>query len=66
MKIILNGEEKFFSESLSVYQLLAELELDQRKIAVERNLEVVSRSHFAETMLSDGDIIELIHFIGGG
>jgi len=46
--------------------LLAVLELDARKVAIERNLEIVPRSLFAATALADGDRIEIVHFIGGG
>jgi len=46
--------------------LLAVLELDARKVAIERNLEIVPRSLFAATALTDGDRIEIVHFIGGG
>ncbi len=46
--------------------LLAVLELDARKVAVERNLEIVPRSLFAATALADGDRVEIVHFIGGG
>ena len=47
-------------------QLLIQLELDYRKVAVERNEEIVPRSLYGETLLSDGDAIEIVHFIGGG
>ena len=46
--------------------LVATLGLDPRKVAVERNLEIVPRSLYAATPLADGDRIEIVHFIGGG
>ncbi len=46
--------------------LLSLLDLDARKVAIERNLEIVPRSLFAATALADGDRIEIVHFIGGG
>ena len=46
--------------------LVAALGLDGRKVAVERNLEIVPRSTYARTPLNDGDRIEIVHFIGGG
>jgi thiamine biosynthesis protein ThiS len=46
--------------------LVAALDLDTRKVAVERNLEIVPRSLHAETPVADGDRIEIVHFIGGG
>ena len=54
-------------ETLRALKLLvAALGLDRRKLAVERNLEIVPRSLFAATPLADGDRIEIVHFIGGG
>lgn len=46
--------------------LLAELGIDRRKVAVERNLEIVPRSAYAQTTIGDGDRLEIVHFIGGG
>ena len=62
----LNGESKTYPAPLSVAQLLGRLELDTRKVAVERNEEIVPRSIYAETGLQDGDRLEIVHFIGGG
>jgi thiamine biosynthesis protein ThiS len=50
----------------SVAALVATLGLDQRKVAIERNLAIVPRSAYASTALADGDRIEIVHFIGGG
>jgi thiamine biosynthesis protein ThiS len=66
VKIILNGEEKFFDQEISVADLLANLELDTKKIAVEKDLEIVNPDQFSATMLSDGSRVEIVHFIGGG
>ena len=46
--------------------LLAELGLDMRKVAIERNREIVPRGRYAEIVLEDADAIEIVHFIGGG
>jgi thiamine biosynthesis protein ThiS len=46
--------------------LVAALGLDGRKVAVERNLQIVPRSTYGSTPLADGDRIEIVHFIGGG
>jgi thiamine biosynthesis protein ThiS len=46
--------------------LIDALGLDGRKLAIERNLEIVPRSVYDQTPLSDGDRIEIVHFIGGG
>jgi thiazole synthase len=66
MNVTINGEAKRFSSSLTVSQLLADCGLDPRKVAVERNLEIVPRSGYDAEMVRDGDQIEIVHFIGGG
>ena len=66
MRLIINGEEKILSGATDVAGLIAVLELNPRKVAVERNLEIVPRSLYASTAIGDGDRIEIVHFIGGG
>lgn len=66
MKIRLNGEEKALEGATSIAGLAASLGLDPRKVAVERNLEIVPKSAYEATELCDGDRIEIVHFVGGG
>ena len=66
MTLILNGEERQFPGVATIAALVAELGLDGRKVAVERNLEIVPRSAYQVTSVADGDRIEIVHFIGGG
>ena len=66
MQISVNGEMRSFEGVADVAALVAELGLDARKVAVERNLEIVPRSTYAQTPLADGDRIEIVTFIGGG
>jgi thiazole synthase len=66
MQITINGEAKNLDANLTVEQLLGEIGLDHRKVAVERNLEIVPKSSYPETTLNDGDKLEIVHFIGGG
>lgn len=67
MYLIVNGEEyDDLPVDMTVLALLAYLSLPEKKIAVERNREIVSKSTFDTTKLSDGDQLEIIHFIGGG
>ncbi len=66
MKIILNGEEIQLGGRTNIKGLLEKYSLDSRKIAVERNMEIVPRSQFDEQFIDEGDRIEIIHFIGGG
>ena len=67
MRLTVNGETRTFEDDVrDVAGLVAALGLDTRKVAVERNLEIVPRSVYASTPLADGDRIEIVHFIGGG
>jgi sulfur carrier protein len=66
MTLILNGEERYFPGLTTVAALVEALGLDRRKVAVERNLEIVPRSAYQATAVADGDRIEIVHFIGGG
>ena len=66
MKLWVNGEEKSLEAVTDVAGLVAALGLDGRKVAVERNLEIVPRSIYGATPVVDGDRIEIVHFIGGG
>jgi sulfur carrier protein len=66
MRLLLNGDERDIAEVSSVADLVAALGLDSRKVAVERNLEIVPRSTYSATALADGDRIEIVTFIGGG
>jgi thiamine biosynthesis protein ThiS len=66
MKLWINGEDRNIDQSLSVEDLLKNLGIDPRKVAVERNLEIVSKSTYAQIMVAEGDRLEIVHFIGGG
>lgn len=66
MRLTINGEPRELAATADLAALIASLELDPRKVAVERNLEIVPRSLYAATVLADGDRIEIVHFIGGG
>ena len=66
IKITLNGEEKFLEREMTVADLIAELELDVKKVAVEKDLEILHPDQFLEVMVSEGSSFEIVHFIGGG
>ena len=66
MNLILNGEPRAVAGVSDIAALVAQLGLDGRKVAVERNLEIVPRSAYAKTALSEGDRIEIVSFVGGG
>lgn len=66
MQLIVNGETRTFDDVTDVAALVSVLGLNTKKVAVERNLEIVPRSAYGTTALMDGDRIEIVHFIGGG
>jgi thiamine biosynthesis protein ThiS len=66
MRIMINGESRELAANLTVAMMLAQIGIDTRKVAVERNLEIVPKSAFATTEIEDGDRLEIVHFIGGG
>lgn len=66
MRIQLNGEDHVLPSAMTVARLVERLGLDGRKIAVERNLEIVPRSAYADEVVSEGDRIEIVNFVGGG
>ncbi len=62
----MNGEARDLAVGCDLAALVARLGLDPRKVAVERNHEIVPRSSYGATPLAEGDRIEIVHFIGGG
>lgn len=64
--ITINGESRRFAHPLSCQQLIHELELAGKRVALERNGEIVPRSRFAEQQLTDGDRLEIVVAVGGG
>jgi thiamine biosynthesis protein ThiS len=64
--IVVNGEARSVPSGLTVTMYLEHLELDPRMIVVEHNRAILDRTHFSETPLRDGDVVELVHFVGGG
>ncbi len=66
MQIILNGEKTEQQEGLSIAGLLAQLNIGLERVAVEANMEIVPKAKYEIHLLSDGDKIEIVHFVGGG
>ncbi len=64
--IIVNGEEPEIDSGSSVAKLVKERGLDRSRVAVELNGEIVPRGTFDDTLLHDGDKVEIVHFVGGG
>jgi thiamine biosynthesis protein ThiS len=64
--IIVNGEPRATQDGQTVAELLRELGLDPRQVAVERNREIVPRAEHGQAVLDDGDELEIVTFVGGG
>jgi sulfur carrier protein len=64
--ILVNGSPRAFASPPTVAQFLDELELTGKRLAVERNGEIVPRSRFADERLAEGDRIEVVVAVGGG
>jgi sulfur carrier protein len=66
MNLVINGEERSFGPSLTLASLVEQLGMKQDRVAVELNRSIVPREQWSETSLSDGDRLEIVHFVGGG
>jgi thiamine biosynthesis protein ThiS len=66
VEIILNGEKKRIEQEITLDRLLDLFSLPRQRVAVEHNRRVVSRADWNETIVSEGDKIEVVHFVGGG
>ena len=66
IEVLVNGEPTRIGERASLLMLIEQLDLPRQRIAIEHNLEIVSKTKWAETVLHDGDRLEIVHFVGGG
>ena len=66
IQVTLNGQARSFEQPLELSTLLATLNLSGKKLAVERNGEIVPRSAHSETLVTDGDRLEIVVAVGGG
>jgi thiamine biosynthesis protein ThiS len=66
LQITLNGDPHEVVRPLTVAALLAQLDIDPRRVAVEHNLIVLKRDTFDTVMVNDGDAVEIVNFVGGG
>ena len=66
MQIHVNGQTRELAENTSVLELLEQLDLRPRRVAVERNKKIVRRASFAEAVLGEGDRVEIVTLVGGG
>jgi sulfur carrier protein len=66
ISVTVNGEAREFPPGLTLKGLLETLDLDPRKVAVERNLEIAPRSAYDTIAIQPEDRLEIVHFVGGG
>jgi sulfur carrier protein len=66
ISITVNGERRQFNAPLNCAELLARLAIAGKRVALERNGEIVPRSRFPEQILADGDTLEIVVAVGGG
>lgn len=66
VELVVNGEPKVLPDGTTVSGLLVSLGLEGVLVAVERNAEIVPRATHSSTPLNDGDVVEVVHFVGGG
>lgn len=66
MKIRLNGDPFEIASPLSISELLAHLNIDPRRVAVEHNLDIIKRARYDTTIINEGDEVEVVNFVGGG
>jgi sulfur carrier protein len=66
MTIRLNGEPFELPAPLTIEQLLARLDIDPRRVAVEHNLTIIKRERRASVIVNEGDEVEIVNFVGGG
>jgi len=65
MKLTINGQQQDSAPS-TLAQLIEHLGMKQDRVAVELNHQIATRNRWAETLLHDGDRLEIVHFVGGG
>jgi sulfur carrier protein len=66
ISVLINGKPRQFDQAISVAALIQDMQLSGKRVALERNGEIVPRSRFEDQMLSDGDRLEIVVAVGGG
>ncbi len=64
--IEVNGEKRKVPKQATIADLLADIGIGGRRVAVERNRDIVARDSYASTLVQDGDVFEIVEFVGGG
>lgn len=66
MLVLVNGESRDVPDSITLAEFVEQLALAPERLAIELNLQVVRRAHWPQTTLTEGDRVEIVHFVGGG
>ena len=66
MRVTVNGESRELRDAVTIADLVTQLELRERRIAVEVNCDIIPREQYGARTLREGDTVEIVHFIGGG
>ena len=66
LRITLNGDPFELEKPLTMTELLGRLAIDPRRVAVEHNLHIIKRQTFSDTVVEEGDTVEIVDFVGGG
>lgn len=66
MKVRINGEDREIADGLTIGALLEELQIRPARVVVEHNRTIVPRASYGATRLTEGDALEIVHFVGGG
>jgi thiamine biosynthesis protein ThiS len=66
VNLIINGEARQVAEGLSLTELVQQLGMQSGRVAVELEREIVPRDRWSQTILKEGDRLEIVHFVGGG
>ena len=66
IKIKVNGKNKTITDKLTLYQLINDLKIPIKKVAIELNKEIIDKKKIRKIKLKNTDVIEIVHFIGGG
>jgi sulfur carrier protein len=66
IRVRLNGKEREIAADRTVQQLLASLDLRPELVVVERNREILGRDRYPDVIVEEGDVLEFVHFVGGG
>jgi sulfur carrier protein len=66
MEVVVNGERREIPEGLSVAALIEHLGMPLDRVALERNRDILPRTHWKSTLVQPNDVFEIVHFVGGG